>query len=70
MAGLTYEQQTQVREAIQTYLSEKGMTTLREIAEFVEAETGIKPSLATISRKVKEAGYERPVTIWRKGRET
>lgn len=66
MSGLTYEEQTSVRDSIKAYLEDNGMTSLRKIAVHVEAETGISPSPSTIARLVREFGYEITTTQWKK----
>lgn len=68
MSGLTYEQQTKVREAILDYLAKNGMTSLRKVAGFVKKKTGIQPSATTVARHVRElGGYDRkPTPQWEK----
>lgn len=64
MSGLTYKDQTIVREAVQRYLDIHGMTTLRAIAKFVKETTGIYPAATTIARLVRENGYDMPQAKW------
>lgn len=64
MSGQTYVIQKQIREAVDDYLEQHGMTSLRKIAAAVEERTGIAPSPSTISRLVHEQGYSRPKTSW------
>jgi len=59
MAGITFEQQIQIRDAIKEYLDKNGVTSLRLIADYVKQKTGMRPSPNTISRHVREAGYKR-----------
>ena len=60
MPGISYEEQTKIRETISAYLDRNGVTTLEAIADYVAQQTGLRPSLGTVSRHIKKAGYERP----------
>ena len=65
MPGRPYEQQAQIREAIKRYLELNGMTTLQEIADYVERQTGFSIAPGTVSRHMRRLGYERS-DEWRK----
>lgn len=64
MSGLSYRDQTKVREAVQEYLKKNGMTSLRAIAQFVNEKTGIYPAATTVARLVREHGYDMPQAKW------
>lgn len=64
MAGMTYREQTMVREAVQDYLDSNGMTSLRKVIEYVKSVTGISPAPTTIARLVREFGYDSPEQHW------
>lgn len=64
MSGQKFETQARTREAVRVYLEAHGMTTLREIAAYVEKETGVYPSITTIGRLVRKQGYSRATVSW------
>jgi hypothetical protein len=66
MPGITYDQQTKIREAVKTYLHRYGVTSLRKIAAYVLEKTGIETTPTTISRIVRDEGYDNPTTSWEK----
>lgn len=68
MSGLSYDDQTRVRQAVLEYLELNGMTSLRKIAKYVKQQTQIEPSASTVSRLVREiGGYRRkPMPQWEK----
>lgn len=64
MSGLSYKEQTLVRNAVSEYLEKFGMTSLRKVADYVQQKTGISPAATTISRLVREQGYDSPKPSW------
>ncbi len=57
MSNRNLNDQKTINEAIKNYIELYGITTTRQIAEFVESEIGIKPSPTTIAAALKNLGY-------------
>lgn len=57
MSNRKLDDQKTIREVIADYVASNGVTTTRLIADFVNAELGIKPSPTTIAAILSELGY-------------
>ncbi len=57
MSNRNLDDQKTISEAVKNYVELNGITTTRQIAEFVESEIGIKPSPTTIAAVLKKLGY-------------
>lgn len=55
----------EIIEFVNSYVAEYGITTLRAIVDFVDANGGVRPSTATIAEILRELGYS-PTTrrVW------
>ncbi len=62
----TFEGQNIVRQSIEKYLTERGMTSVRKIAAFVARDTGMNISPSTVARLVRNFGYDREEVTWQK----
>lgn len=59
-----FEDEVQIRNAINEFLNEHVMTTLEDVQDYVEEKTKFRPSATTISRIVNKMGYRK---AWVKG---
>lgn len=64
MPGTTFHDQVIVRRHVYNYLEKNGMTSLRQVADYVESRTGILPAITTIARLIREYGYELQDDKW------
>lgn len=64
MSSRTFHEQVIIRGHVYDYLEANGLTSLRKIAAYVEEKTDMYPSASTISRLVRDYGWNRKKVKW------
>jgi hypothetical protein len=62
------DESVQIRQLIEDYVSQNGVTDTRKIADYVEANIGMRPSTATVSKILQDLSYlphRQPSFVWR-----
>jgi hypothetical protein len=53
-----YSDQTNARAWVRTYVDKNGITSLKQIAAYVEEKTGTRPADNTVAAYLRDLGYE------------